>query len=175
MSRELQENDMDSPESVWAAIRWGGAKKAAFNGKRGQAFLKELEAALIALPSKRLIDRDWAAKGDVCTLGALDIHRMSERTGMNWDAARLVVQGQGVPADELELYWDDQDDPAEFAQTRLGMTYTLAWEIIWENDQTYVPGSYVRGEPFPVLTPEQRYARMLKWVHRKIDKAEGRE
>ena len=45
MPRSLNENDMDTPEAQWASIRWMGASKQAFNGKRGQAFLIELESA----------------------------------------------------------------------------------------------------------------------------------
>lgn len=170
MGRSLHENDWDSPEAQWAGIRWMGASKQAFNGKRGQDLLRELEAALVALPSKRLIDHEWAAGGDVCTLAALDIQRMSARTGMNWDAARLVIQQlqYGGDRDDLEDYWEDIGDPAEFARERLGMTYTLAWEIIYENDQTWAGGSYLQAGAFHQITPEERYKRMLRWIRGKI-------
>lgn len=159
MSR-ITYRDIDSAEDQWAAIRWGGAAKQAVNGKRGQAALKELVGALEALPSKRLITDQWAANGDVCALGALDVHNLAKRTGMNWDAARLVVQQCTVQ--EWDDYWGDKyDDDVEgsvaLAQSRLGLTYTLAWVIVEAND-----------EQFYVSTPEERYRKVVDWAKRQI-------
>ena len=161
MSR-ITYNEWDSAEGQWAGIRWGGAAKKAINGKRGQAALRELKAALLVLPSKRLIADRWAASGDVCALGALDVHRMMARTGMNWDAARLVVQ-QTTQIEWID-YWgdpheDDESSSAELGQSRLGLTYTLAWEIIEKNDE--------------YRTPEDRYTRMLGWLNSNIDAVIG--
>lgn len=48
----------------------------ATNGKRGQAFLRDLVTALDALPQKRLIAEDLVAPdGSVCALGALGVKR----------------------------------------------------------------------------------------------------
>lgn len=44
MSRSGYNDDCDG----WALIRWRGAVNSAINGKRGQAFLRELVAALDA-------------------------------------------------------------------------------------------------------------------------------
>ena len=44
-------------------------------GARGQAALRDLEAALLALPEKRLIQNHLARKGEVCTTGALVLQR----------------------------------------------------------------------------------------------------
>ncbi len=171
MPRSLNVNEWDSPEAQWAGIRWAGAAKQAFNGARGQALLKELEAALLAMPAKRLIAHEWAADGDVCSLGALDVHRMVERTGMNWDAARLVVQQTALDIESVgsldefyddahrsEVYWEETN-PAQFAKDRLSMTFTLAWEIIYENDDPFYSFR---------ISPEQRYRGMLKWVQSRI-------
>lgn len=161
MPRSLNINEWDSPEAQWAGIRWAGALKQALNSARGQALLKELESALLAMPAKRLIPYEWADKGDVCTLGSLDVYRMMGRTGMNWDAARLVVQQTAVERsqDRWGEYHDDEDNPATFAKYRLGMTFTLAWEIIYENDEAFY---------FRTGTPEELHARMLRWVRAKI-------
>lgn len=48
----------DSCDDNFALIRWRGAAKSAIRGKRGQAFLRELLAALDAMPEKRLIARE---------------------------------------------------------------------------------------------------------------------
>jgi hypothetical protein len=68
MSRSGYSDDLDQ----WAMIRWRGAVTSAFKGKRGQAFLAEMLAALDALPEKRLIENDLEqANGAVCALGAV--------------------------------------------------------------------------------------------------------
>src|SRR5690242_7152069 len=40
-------------------------------GKKGQAALRELEAALLALPAKRLIANEFDDGEDVCAIGAV--------------------------------------------------------------------------------------------------------
>jgi len=47
MSRSGYSDDCDDQ---WSLICWRGAVKSAIRGKRGQAFLKEMLAALDALP-----------------------------------------------------------------------------------------------------------------------------
>ena len=68
MSRSGYSNDGE----LWDLIRWRGAVKAAIRGKRGQAFLAELLAALDAMPARRLIAEFLVCEqGDVCALGAV--------------------------------------------------------------------------------------------------------
>lgn len=56
MSRSGYTDDgWDDESAQWAAIRYAGALKSAVRGKKGQAFLRELLAALDAMPVKRLI------------------------------------------------------------------------------------------------------------------------
>ena len=43
-----------------------------------------------------------------------------------------------------------------------------AWEVIYENDQTWA-SSYLRKGEFLQMTPEQRYEQMLRWVRNRID------
>ena len=50
MSRHGYSDDCDNE---WRAIMWSGAVKSAIKGKRGQAFLKELLAALDALEKEK--------------------------------------------------------------------------------------------------------------------------
>lgn len=60
----------------WQLIMWRGAVRSAIRGKRGQAFLRELLAALDAMPEKKLITHDLQdASGQVCTLGAIGVAR----------------------------------------------------------------------------------------------------
>ena len=60
----------------WDLIRWRGQVASAIRGKRGQAFLRELLAALDTMPEKRLIAHDLQdATGAVCTLGSIGMAR----------------------------------------------------------------------------------------------------
>ena len=67
MSRSGYSDDLDS----WDLVRWRGAVASAIRGKRGQALLRDLAAALDAMPEKRLIARQLEEDGEVCALGAL--------------------------------------------------------------------------------------------------------
>ncbi len=67
MSRSGYSDDFDS----WASIRWRGAVASAIRGKRGQAFLREMLAALDALPEKRLIANELEEHGAVCAIGSV--------------------------------------------------------------------------------------------------------
>jgi hypothetical protein len=71
MSRSGYTDDCDDN---WQFIMYRGAVTSAINGRRGQAFLKEMLAALDALPEKVLIAEeleDDIYTGQVCALGAV--------------------------------------------------------------------------------------------------------
>src|SRR5687768_15930996 len=68
MSRSGYVDDMDDQ---WALIRWRGAVKSAMRGKRGQAFLREMLAAMDALPEKKLVAMELEADGHVCAIGSV--------------------------------------------------------------------------------------------------------
>ncbi|SRR5260221_4059586 len=105
MSRSGYSDDLEQ----WALIRWRGAVASSIRGARGQALLKELLAALDAMPEKKLIASELEEDGAVCALGALGKMR-----GMNMA--------------ELDA-WDHETVAAEF-----GIAHALACEIMWEND-----------------------------------------
>lgn len=81
--------DDDGCGDMWDWVRYRGAVKSAMRGQRGQAFLREMLAALYALPEKRLIQNDLVDEyddGAVCALGAvgrarnLDMAKVDRRT-----------------------------------------------------------------------------------------------
>jgi hypothetical protein len=94
----------------WDLIRWRGAVASAIRGKRGQAFLREMLAALDAIPDKCLIVEELKQDGSVCALGAIGVAR-----GMDLD----VIDPE------------DRDSVAEAFKIPL----TLACEIMYENDE----------------------------------------
>lgn len=107
MSRSDYSDDMDD---MWAHIRWRGRVASAIRGKRGQAFLREMLAALDAMPEKRLIDGDLEAAGEVCAIGA-------------------VGRCRGVNMAEI-----DPEDYTEVAKV-FDIAAPLAREIVFENDE----------------------------------------
>ncbi len=124
------------------SLLWRGAVKSAMRGKRGQAFLKELLAAMDALPAKRLVAGDFEApetgmpfalRRDVCALGA-------------------VGRARGVDMQKGEFAYGE-DANAENIAGEFGIAHALASEIMYANDE----GSYRE-------TPEARFERMRKWV-----------
>ncbi len=132
---------------------WQATAKRALGGKRGQAALMEIRDALLAMPSRRLMKDEWAAGGEVCALGAVDVHRHM-RNGMSWESARLIVEHT---VEEKPWQFDESFEVEETAQLRLGYTRTLVWEVMEKND-----------EQFENMSPEQRWGSMLRWVEEKI-------
>ena len=92
MSRSGYSDSLDQ----WDLIRWRGAVASALRGRRGQAFLCEMLAALDALPAPRLIDRDLVAAGEVCALGAVARQRDLDVDSVDPDDAREVASAFGV-------------------------------------------------------------------------------
>lgn len=134
MSRSGYSCDLDN----WDLIRWRGAVTSAIRGKRGQAMLRELLAALDAMPVKELIVDDLVdADGCYCTLGVLGAAR-----GM--DLASI-----------------DAEDPWSVAAA-FGIPRALAAEIEYEND--YTPCYRIVGGGWVRETPAQRWVRMRAWV-----------
>lgn len=111
---------------------WPNIVKRSIKGKRGQAFLKELAAAMDAMPEKKLIANDLVTEtGEVCAIG-------------------VVCKARGLDTNGVDIY--DRDEVGKL----VGIAPTLAAEIEYQNDDDF---SYRRSE-----TPEQRWARMRKWV-----------
>lgn len=108
MSRSGYSDDI---ENQWALIRWRGAVTSALRGKRGQAFLRELVAAMDAMPEKRLASESLVtADGEFCTLG-------------------VVGAARGIDMQAI-----DPDDWHQVAAT-FGLPQSMVREIVYENDE----------------------------------------
>lgn len=138
MSRSGYTDDCDD---LWAHIRWRGAVTSAMRGKRGQAFFRELLAALEAMPEKRLIAQTFGEAGSYCTLG-------------------VACAARGVDAPKLEYPPEDyyDDEIPRMASSALSIPPSLAAEIMYQNDEC----------SWNHETPEQRWERMRAWVSRQI-------
>lgn len=133
MSRSGYTEDCDEQ---WQHALWRGTVANSVRGKRGQAALKEMLAALDALPAKRLCREELEVdtgmpfhRGDVCALGALG-------------------KARGIDLSKL-----DPED-TETVAGAFNIAEPLAREIVWMNDEA----GYRRE------TPEQRFARVRAWV-----------
>lgn len=95
----------------WDFIRWRGAVTSSLRGLRGQAFLRELIAALDAMPEKRLITDSMKADGAFCALGS-------------------VAQARGMT--DVEKY---NALEADSVGPVFGISSALAREIMYINDE----------------------------------------
>ena len=91
---------------------WRGAVNRAIKGKRGQEFLKEMVAALDAMPEKKLAADSFTQGGEVCALGSVALKR-------GLDVSRF----------------EESDDVWESVGHAFGIAPAMAAEIMFENDE----------------------------------------
>jgi hypothetical protein len=103
---------VDDCEQNWDWIRWRGMVASTIRGKRGQAFLQEMRAAMDALPERKLVRDALEADGAVCAIGS-------------------VGQARGIDMSKVDP--DDYDSIAGM----FGISTPLAQEIMWMNDDAF--------------------------------------
>lgn len=112
----------------------------AIRGKRGQAFLREMAAALDAMPEKKLIANALVEDGtngyECCAIGAVCLARGTDVSKVNYE------------------------DPEEVAKA-VGISRSLAAEIEWENDEGF--------ESYKEDAPQKRWRYMRKWVESNLN------
>lgn len=123
--------------------------RRAVAGKRGRAALLELEQALLALPSKRLIANHLVHDGEVCAVGAAILHRKMQHGATLDDALAAITK---IQDDAWE--WDVT---VEAGRAHAALPYMVAWRCVELNDYQFV-----------YATPEQRYKCMLTWVRDRL-------
>lgn len=124
----------DDADDIRALNMWRGAVDRSLKGKRGQAFLREIIAALDAMPIKELAaDSLVTAEGEFCTLGAVGAARgmdMSTLDPEDWDAVAKAF----------------------------GIAPAMAREIVFENDEHNDGSILVEAEICgPMRRPERHY------------------
>lgn len=158
----LEDGEPDYPN---AGDLWDATVRNTLRGRKALPFLRELEAALLALPEPKLIEGALArTDGACCALGA-------------WGKARLDAGGT------LHHVWSEGPEIRTFAQLATlgeatadeslwteefgvlnGMLRPLAWMIAYQNDEG------------GAATDEERYAHVLRWVRQAIaENPHGRE
>lgn len=140
-------NDEGIPWAVWEQI-----VSRALICRPGQQMLADLEAALLALPERKLIAGKFMEAGQVCAVGAYVAKKHADRLHVTIEAL-LNDEDNDMPSAETE--WETVE-----AGESEGMSQTVAWHMAWLNDEQY--GS---------LTDEERYNSVLAFVQRAL----GRE
>lgn len=140
MSRSNYSEDLDN----WDLIRWRGQVTSAIRGKRGQAFLRELLAALDAMPVKELVAMEFEEDGCFCTLG-------------------VIAHQRGVDLGKLD---PDDSEVGEIIGQLLGIPQQLAREIMFENDEWRNWSDTAGRLPDD---PARRWKYMRSWVLAKIN------
>lgn len=102
---------VDEFDDVGELGRWRGMVASATRGKRGQAFFKELLAALDEMPEKVLIEGELQSEdGGVCALGSLGVKRGLEMQNIDpyeWQDVGAIFGIAGCLAAEIEYMNDD--------------------------------------------------------------------
>jgi hypothetical protein len=141
MSRHGYSEDCDDDAAQWSYIRHRGAVTSAFRGKKGQAFFREMLAALDALPEKKLIAGSLVdGDGCACALGAVA-------------KARGLDVSEFVPGDD----YDPEAHEGDGFGWLLNIADAMGREVMWYNDEG----------PFNE-TPEARWIRMRRWTERQL-------
>lgn len=143
MSRSGYSDDFDDH---WSLVMWRGAVTSALKGRRGQAFLKEMLAAMDAMPAKRLAAHELAAS-DLVTCSHWGLFEAESVCAIG-----SVGKLRGVDMDRL--------DPEDYSSVAgaFGIAQAMAQEIVFMNDEA---GNHKE-------TPEDRFARMRKWIDSEI-------
>lgn len=116
MSRSNYSEDYDE-EFANALALYRSSVDQAINGKRGQAFLKELLAALEAMPDKRLISGDLQLDTGVCAIGSVGLSRGIDMTKMDPEDDRSVGKVFGIaPCMVREIVYEN-DEGLSYRQT----------------------------------------------------------
>jgi hypothetical protein len=158
MSRSGYCEDMDDQ---WAHIRWRGAVTSAIRGRRGQAFLREMLAALDAMPEKRLVagalvfegvpevpwdprpDEDIIVGADQLVTGEGESVRVGDVCALG-----CLGRARGAKMDGVDAH-----DPPQVSRL-FGISEALAREIVFVNDEDWWRES----------TPENRFKRVHAWI-----------
>jgi hypothetical protein len=138
---------------------WDANCRRSLNGKVGQRELRELEAALLALPSKRLIHGALVDdEGGVCAIAC-------------------YARYKGVDLSRFDPEWESDE-----VGVAAGMPRLVAWRVVELNDDLLDTvwavadgplnrwdATYKGGIPLVRdMTPEERYAAVLAWVRAQL-------
>lgn len=151
--------DCDDNADFLRACAFSANTQRHLKGEKGQKALKELEAALLALPEKKLIyskfvvkDGDDNPDGAVCALGAMALKRLMDK-GMTRAEAISNLDETG-PSDDVDSVWEELKSTAQFMKLKMN----FVWEVVEQNDEQCAKNT----------SAEDRYKHVLAWVQERI-------
>jgi hypothetical protein len=147
---------------------WRGAVERSIRGKRGQAALKELAAAMDAMPSKTLAAESLVTEdGEFCTLGVLGQARglnMGPLDPDDWDAVAKAFNI--APAMVREIVYENDEGIMSYEWVDVVLCGPIRPRYPhWERHV----GTVRVAIPEEVLGA-QRWARMRQWVESNLIK-----
>lgn len=158
MSRSGYSDDYDDEGALGL---WRGAVARAINGKRGQAALRELAAAMDAMPNKVLAAESLVTEdGQFCTLGVLgqmrgiDMHPIDPE---DWDAVARVFNI--APAMVREIVYENDEAIDDYEWVDVVICGPMRLSRYYEKHARSVRVAI----PEEVLGPK-RWKRMRAWV-----------
>lgn len=110
MSRSGYTDDIDDN---WLHIMWRGRVASATKGRRGQKMLRDMLAALDAMPVKELIAHRLDCPDGVCALGALGRSREMDMSGLDPEDYQSVSAAFDIaePLAQEIVYLNDEAAP----------------------------------------------------------------
>jgi hypothetical protein len=158
----------DDNEDNWALICWRGAVKRSMRGSRGQAALRELAAAMDAMPNKSLAAESLVTEdGQFCTLGVLGQARGIDMNAIDpedWDA--VAAKFNLAPAMVREIVYEndevlDRYDWVEFEFHGPVKPYYPDWGNHMRSVRVEIPEEKLGA---------QRWQNMRQWVESNLIK-----
>jgi hypothetical protein len=91
--------------------RYRASVSRALNGRRGQAFLREMVAALDAMPAHELAAEVLVKDGAACAIGAVALARGVDVSGLDPEDAEKVGKTFGIAETMVrEIVFENDDD-----------------------------------------------------------------
>ena len=149
---------LDDVYDILAQGRFERNQRVVWKSKRGQKVLRELEAALLALPEKKLARDIFCRKKEdelqVCVLGAYALYKGKTVEQMDYLNPEMYEEDgkeyvEHVPYD----HWWTGKEISSFSD----MATTMGALLVEYND-----------EIFGNSTPEERYEKMLELIRKRI-------
>jgi hypothetical protein len=127
MSRFDCDYDYDDEYGELHRGRWEWNLEQAIKGRKGQRALRQLEAALLAMPQRRLVDSELATPaGDVCAVGAAIAFAEARREGLSFEEAACNLAREDKTWEGFELATGDDPD-GEYREGQWICTYYPQW------------------------------------------------
>lgn len=157
----------DDFEDHWQLIRWRGAVASAIRGKRGQQTLREILAALDAMPCKELASESLVnEEGAFCTLGALGAARGIDMAPIDPEDRERVAKTFGISealAAEIMYLNDEHVDDWKFVEVEICGPMRPYYPEWGKHTRTvYAPDPHARAK---------RWRYMRSWVASQIKEA----